>query len=194
MVGKRGTKRAVTARRAQPPLNPDKLRELALAYVGRFATTRARLARYLSRKVRERGWAGASEPAIDQMVEHCARLGFVDDAAFALSKARSLTGRGYGEGRVAQSLRAAGVADQDARQARELAEQQAVEAALRLARRKRIGPYSAAPMAREAREKALAAMVRGGHSFGLARAIVGLEPGTTPDLELLSGAAGAIID
>jgi regulatory protein len=144
--------------------------------------------------VRERGWEGGQEPEIAGIVEHCVRLGFVDDAAFALSKARSLTGRGYGSGRVRQSLRAAGVADEDAQGARELAEQEAVEAALRLAKRKRIGPYASAPMEREAREKALAAMIRGGHSFGLAKAIVALEPGAKPDLEFLSETAGVVID
>jgi len=194
MVGKRGTKRAVTVRRPRPPLNPEKLNELALTYVARFATTRAKLARYLTAKVRERGWEGGQEPDIAQIVERCSSLGFVDDAAFALSKARSLTGRGYGTGRVRQSLRAAGVADQDSQAATELAERDAVEAALRLAGRKRIGPYSATPMEREAREKALAAMVRAGHSFGLAKAIIALEPGVDPDPLSLSEAAGLIID
>ena len=194
MVGECGTKRAVTGRRPRPPLNADKLKELALAYVGRFATTRTKLARYLAGKVRERGWQDSHEPEIERIVDDCARLGFVDDAAFALSKARSLTGRGYGSGRVRQSLRAAGVADEDGRAARELAEREAVAAALRLARRKRIGPYAAGPLDREAREKALSAMVRGGHSFGLAKAIVALEPGSNPDLATLSEAAGLIID
>jgi len=194
MVGECGTKRAVTVRRPRPPLNAEKLNELALTYVARFATTRAKLARYLIGKVRERGWQGSREPDIAEIVERCARLGFVDDAAFALSKARSLTGRGYGSGRVRQSLRAAGVADQDAQAATELAERNAVEAALRLASRKRIGPYSAAPMERDEREKALSAMVRGGHSFGLAKAIIALEPGAEPDLLSLSEAAGRIID
>lgn len=194
MVGECGTKRAVTVRRPRPPLKAETLKELALAYVGRFATTRMKLSRYLTGKVRERGWEGTREPDIARIVDHCARLGFVDDAAFALSKARSLTGRGYGSGRVRQSLRAAGVADQDALPAKDLAEQEAVAAALRLARRKRIGPFSAVPMEREAREKALAAMIRGGHSFGLAKAIVALAPGADPDVASLSEAAGLTID
>ena len=111
-----------------------------MTYVGRFATTRAKLARYLSGKVRERGWDAAQDPDYSSIVERCARNGFVDDAAFALSKARSLSGRGYGKARVVQTLRAAGVGDEEARPARALADDEAVEAALRLARRKRVGP------------------------------------------------------
>lgn len=184
----------MAVRRPRPPLTPASLEELALAYVGRFATTRAKLARYLRTKLRERGWDGLEEPPVDAVVERCARNGFVDDAAYALSKARSLTGRGYGTGRVRQSLRAAGIADDDARPARKLADEEAVEAALRLARRKRIGPFCAQAMDRPAREKALAAMVRAGHPFGLAKAILALEAGAEPDISALQQAAGQIID
>ena len=184
----------MAARRPRPPLNPATLDELAHAYVGKFATTRSKLARYLRNKVRERGWDGGTDPPIQELVDRCAKSGFVDDAAYALSKARTLTGRGYGSGRVRQSLRAAGVGDEDARPARELADEEAVVAGLRLAQRKRIGPYAASPVDRAARERALAAMVRAGHSFGLAKAIVALECGAVPDLAELRQAAGQIID
>src|SRR4051812_32867339 len=94
-------------RQPRPPLDEDQLNGLMLAYVARFATSRAKLAFYLSRKVRERGWAGDGEPPVEALVAKAARAGFVDDAAFALSKVRSLTARGYGERRVGQALHAA---------------------------------------------------------------------------------------
>jgi regulatory protein len=43
-------------RRALPPLDQAALQELALRYVGKYATTRAKLRAYLGRKLRERGW------------------------------------------------------------------------------------------------------------------------------------------
>jgi regulatory protein len=172
-------------RRPRPPLDADKLNELALAYVARFATSRAKLAAYLARKLRERGWAGTGEPPVEALVAKAAALGFVDDAAFALSRARSLTARGYGERRVGQALHAAGIAEDDGEAARGHARDDAVEAALRFARRRRIGPYAAEPPEPAAREKALAAMVRAGHGFRLARAILGLGPGTRVDRQAL---------
>ena len=45
-------------RRATTPLDAAALDRIALRYVERFATTRARLADYLRRKIRERGWDG----------------------------------------------------------------------------------------------------------------------------------------
>ncbi|MGI8611479.1 MAG: regulatory protein RecX [Sphingomicrobium sp.] len=172
--------------RPRPPLTPEKLHELALAYVGRFATTRAKLRTYLGRKVRERGWDDGPAPDIASIVERFAAQGYVDDAAYALSKSRSLTGRGYGVRRVEQSLRTAGVEEADAAPARDHAKADCVEAALRFAERRRLGPFASEPADRKGRERALATMIRAGHGFGLARAIVDLPPGADINLVELS--------
>ena len=189
MVGDCGTNMAMTDRRPRkprPPLNAAKLDELALSYVGRFATSRARLVTYLKRKLRERGWDGSGEPDLDSLSGRLVRLGYVDDRAFAVSKARSLTSRGYGERRVGQALAMAGIGEDEGADARSLAQAEAVNSALRFARRRSIGPFAAnAPDPRE-REKALAAMIRAGHRFGLARAIIGLDPGAEADVEALA--------
>jgi len=170
----------------RPPLNHEGLQSLALSYVGRFATTRARLAAYLHRKLRERGWSGESPADIERIVGRLESLGYVDDAAYALSKSRALTGRGYGVRRVRQSLKSAGIGEQDGAEACSQAEAEAVESALRFARRRRLGPFAEADPDRSAKEKAVAAMVRAGHSFGLARAIAEMAPGSAPDIESLA--------
>ena len=176
-------------RRPRPPLDSARLDELALAYVGRFATTRAKLSTYLKRKIAERGWAGGRPAEIDSVVGRLERLGYVDDAAYALAKSRSLTGRGYGERRVRQALRAAGVGEEHSLQAREHASAEAVEAALRFARRRRLGPFGGGVGGgdeRAVRERALAAMIRAGHDFALSKAILALEPGSDPDIVTLA--------
>jgi regulatory protein len=58
-----------------PPLDEGRLNELALRYVGRFATTRAKLRSYLGRKLRERGWDGTREPEIAANAERFAAQG-----------------------------------------------------------------------------------------------------------------------
>jgi regulatory protein len=171
--------------RPRPPLDEEKLNELMLAYVARFATSRAKLAAFLTRKVRERGWAGNGEPPVEALVAKAARVGFVDDAAFALAKARSLTARGYGERRVGQALHAAGIAEADGEAARGHARDDAIEAALHFAKRRRLGPFAAAEPDPQAREKALAAMVRAGHGFRLAKAILALPHGVAIDHQAL---------
>lgn len=177
--------------RALPPLDENRLGELALRYVTRYATTRSKLRSYLARKIRERGWNGAREPDLAATTDRFAEQGYVDDSAYALAKSEALTGRGYGKRRVVEKLRAAGVDEEHGRAAREHAETEAVSAALRFAERRRIGPFAAAPPTdpRE-REKALAAMVRAGHSFPLARAIVAMAPGREIDVAELAERAG----
>lgn len=153
------------------------LGELALAYVGRFATTRSKLASYLNRKLAERGWSGERAADVEALVQRLAASGYVDDSAFALAKSRSLSARGYGAARLRQSLRAAGVDQEDSTAARELADEGAEGSALRFARKRRFGPFAETVPDRSMREKAIAAMIRAGHSFELARRIVDLRPG-----------------
>lgn len=174
-----------TPRRPPQPLDARRLEELALTYVGRFATSRAKLVRYLDRKVRERGWEGEPAPDLDRMAERLASLGYVDDAAYAVSKARTLSGRGYGLRRVGQALFAAGIGEEEGVEARSLAHDNRVEAALKLARRRRIGPFANVAPDGPGREKAMAAMLRGGHGFALSRAIVDLAPGHSIDHRFL---------
>src|SRR5687768_12328257 len=100
-------------RRPRPPLDQDGLERLALHYVGRYATTRARVRDYLNRKLRERGWSGETAPAVDRVVERIATLGYVDDAAFASARAAAMQRRGYGGRRIAQALAVAGIGEDD---------------------------------------------------------------------------------
>ena len=160
---------------------------MALNYVGRFATSRSKLLAYLNRKLRERGWHDESEPPIDELADRMVSLGYIDDRAFALSKARSLTGRGYGERRVRQALMKAGIDETQGADARQLAEEEAVAAALKFASRKSIGPFRSSRPSPQDRERAIAAMVRAGHRFALAKTIADLNPGEFPDsLELFN--------
>jgi len=163
-------------RRPRPPLDEAALKQLGLAYVARFATSRGKLADYLRRKLRERGWGGDGEPPIAAIVDWAAEAGFIDDQAYALSKARSLGDRGFGERRVVLALRAAGIEEDDGQAARDLARESGDEAALRYARRKRIGPFASGPADRRESDKALAAMIRAGHPFELAKRILSLPP------------------
>lgn len=172
-------------RKPRPPLTAAKLEEMALNYVGRFATSRAKLVSYLGRKLRERGWEGAGAPGVEELADRFVRQGYIDDRAFALSKARSLTGRGYGERRIHQALAMAGIGEEEGSEARGFAEEEAVAAALRFARRRSIGPFADVAADPAQRERALAAMIRAGHRFPLARAIVDLKPGENPDGEVL---------
>lgn len=159
-----------------PPLDEMTLHNMALSYVGRYATTRARLARYLDRKTRERGWVHQSPPPISEIVARFCALGYVNDESFAQSRASVLSGRGYGEGRIKMSLFAAGIDSILAEEASHLDPEAAYQSALAYARRKHIGPFAHDPASPEKKRKIMAAMLRAGHSFDLVRTILASDP------------------
>lgn len=162
----------LTSNRNIPRLDAESLRALALRYVERYATTRARLTRYLERKLFERGWGGEGEPQVAPLVEQMAGLGYVDDRQYAQMRVASLTRRGYGGRRIRADLRAAGIDAEDAEPALPTDEDEAREAALAFARRKRIGPFAKQPPDQAGRRRAFAAMVRAGHSLDMIQEIL----------------------
>lgn len=163
------------------PLDGKRLDALALAYVGRYATTRAKLASYLKRKLVDRGWDEDGAPPIEAVVARFADLGYVDDAAFAAARGGALVRRGYGHIRVARALRAAGIDEDIAAPVLEAARDEALEAALRIARRRRLGPFAESIRTPEQRRRDIAALVRAGHSFALASRIALAPPGASLD-------------
>lgn len=162
-------------KRTPRPLGGQRLEELALSYVARFATSAAKLEAYLARKLRERGWDGedgGGQIAATAIVAKFVAAGYVDDEAFARTRSGSLLRRGFGMRRVGQALGAAGISE-EIRDAVAPGEGARRSAALALARKRRLGPFGAQPPAdRPAREKQVAAMLRAGHPLDSARELV----------------------
>ncbi|NNK47172.1 MAG: regulatory protein RecX [Altererythrobacter sp.] len=163
--------------RAITPLDQAKLRDLALTYVARFSTTRAKLVTYLHRKIRERGVEeGADKLDVDAVADRIVELGYIDDAAYAQAKSAGLLRKGYGGRRVDQALRAAGV-DETIRSDVAPDEIHRRHAAMALASKRGFGPFGRDFDASHGidlakRQKQIAAMVRAGHDFAAAKAIV----------------------
>jgi regulatory protein len=170
-------------KRDRPPLDEAALERLAIAYAGRYATSRAGLVRYLARKLAERGWAGERPAEPETVAERFVALGYVNDEALAEARARSFARRGLGAGRLGQALFRLGIAEEDRAGALDQAADGAWETALRFAERRRLGPFAAAPADPRTREKAIAAMLRAGHSLQHARKIAASAPGAVPSAE-----------
>ncbi|MES2289752.1 MAG: RecX family transcriptional regulator [Pseudomonadota bacterium] len=133
---------------------------------------------YLKRKVVARGWHGDEPPRVDAIAAKFVSAGYINDAEFAQARARSLSRRGYGHRRLAQSLDAAGVAraitetlapDRD----------EAFAAAEAFARRRRLGPFCETATTPADQRRHFAALVRAGHDFELARHFSSARPDDT---------------
>lgn len=156
------------------PLEPERLRALALAYVARFATTGARLKAYLARKIKERGWHDPEDfPDLEALVEQFESLGYLDDASYAAQRSGALMRQGYGARRVRAALTQAGVARDLIAMTVETSEEDRFAAALRFARRRRLGPFGSANADDGAQQRrALGAMLRAGHELDVSLRIL----------------------
>lgn len=164
------------APRAPRPIDAAQLQELAVSYAARYATTAAKLRRYLERKLNERVWTPVDPPDVAGLVSRITALGYVDDRAYAVSKNRDLTARGFGAGRVRGMLSAAGVSRDDVVAVLTPEDGEPADpyaAAVAFARRRRFGPFAREGAADPVqRNREMAAMARAGHDFGVARRVL----------------------
>ncbi len=156
----------------KPPLDAARLRDLGLTYVARYATSGARLERYLKRKLRELGWVDDSPPPdLAALVQDYVQAGYIDDTGFAVARSSSLLRRGYGARRVDQALGQDGIAP-EIRASVAASEAKLRRAALAMATKRRFGPFGGDPPDKERRQKQLSAMLRAGHALDFARQMV----------------------
>ena len=157
----------------------DSLKRSALAYLERYAASRAMLREVLTRRVRR--WArlagaeaeavAAAMRAVDEAVAAAARAGLVDDARFAGARTATLVRKGWPARRIRAALNQKGIDGTTAEAALAAAELDDAAAARRFAERRRLGPWRTRDRA-ERREKDIAALMRVGFSLTHARAAV----------------------
>ena len=166
-----------------PKITPSYLENAAMHYLERFASSRGNLRRVLMRKV-DRSvahWGGAREDHVEQVdavIAKLAGLGYLNDAAYAEMKTRALHRQGKGSRTIRATLAAKGIdADLAASALDSLAEEVAepdLAAAIKLARKRRLGPFRPGPRA-EFRQKDLATLARAGFDFDTARRVIEAE-------------------
>ena len=168
-------------RRPPSKITASYLENAALHYLERFASSRANLRRVLMRKVERSLAHHGGEPAeaallVDAVIARLAGLGYLDDGSYAETKARALHRRG-GSRRVIRATLAAKGVEADIAEAAlaSLAEAGADpdrDAAVALARRRRLGPFRPEGKRAEFRIKDLAALGRAGFGWETCRHVV----------------------
>lgn len=190
-----GTKDGGQARAGQgggqrrPPRKPTRksLENAALAYLGRFAATAKGLEQVLMRRVTRAVRAGVAEAEegaalVGAIVARYREAGLIDDATFAEARAQSLFDRGVAVRAIRLRLAQKGVGAADIDRALAmLAERNDAEgsprgldqeAARKLARRRRLGPWRDPARRADMRDRDLAALSRAGFSYAIARAVI----------------------
>lgn len=165
-------------------VTPTYLENAALYYLERFASSKENLRRVLERKVIRSAHAHGTDPQeghawIDDLLKRFERSGLLDDAAYAAMRATSLRRQGNSSRAIYNKLLQKGVAaDTIERALNDVDEQNdspnsELAAAVRLAKKRRFGPWRENADARsERRERDLAALARAGFSYDIAIRVI----------------------
>lgn len=177
--------------RYHPPMSKTlpslsaRLREAALHYLDRYETSVQSVRRVLRRRVER--WAmkdgvpveeGAFE-AIESVIADLSRLNLLDDSRYAGMKARSLFNGGRSGRAIGAYLAARGVSAETIGEALDARADESgsdaepdLEAALRFARKKRLGRFRPEEQRAEKRDRDMAALGRAGFSWHIAKTVV----------------------
>ncbi len=170
---------------SRPPPDEASLREAALHYLARYATTESGLRFVLHRRidrwarlardrddVRER--AAAAKTFVPAIVARMAALGLVNDAAYAESRVRGLSLGGKSRRAIEARLAAKGVDPEQVRAAFPEDANAELISALILTRKRRIGPFRKTEEAD--RNKELATLARAGFTRDVASRALSMTP------------------
>ena len=186
---------SVANKRREPrQATPKYLRNSALYYLERYASSSAHLRRVLLAKVARSARAHDSDleegaAAVEALIAELLGAGLLDDTRYAGERARILHRRGASARAIRAGLLAKGIEADDIERAlaslREEAAEPELAAALAYARKRRLGPYRDPATRAERREKDLAALGRKGFGYDMARRVI-----ETDDLAELEDEAG----
>lgn len=161
---------------------PKSLENAAIHYLERFSTSRANLKRVLMNRVARSAKAHGTDPNeglgwIETLLDKLEGLGYLNDKAYAETKAESMNRRGKPTNQVRWALKLKGV-DQDTAEGAlsKLSDETEGEpdraAALSYARKKRLGPFRPPDLREEHRAKDIQTLARAGFGWDLAREII----------------------
>ena len=177
-------------RRGPRKATPKYLRNSALHYLERYASSSGHLRRLLRAKVTRSARAHDTDPeagavAIEALIADLLGAGLLDDTRYAAERARILHRRGASARAIRAGLMAKQIESDDIDRAlsglRDEAAEPELAAALAYARRRRLGPYRKDDARQDYRKKDLAALGRRGFGYELARRVI--ETGELADLE-----------
>ena len=168
-------------------ITPEYLRRVALHYLDRYSATEASLRAVLNRRIRKSATLHEPDPDIpvwvDALIDDMKRLGFINDEAFAQTRAVSLHRSGKSARAIRQTLVGKGIRGEALDRAMAAAadelghgeDTRAMDrrAGLEFARRRRLGVFNPLSEVRaERREKDMAALARRGFSYDICLAVV----------------------
>ena len=159
------------------------LRDLAYSYLEKYNPSKQQLKIYLLKKylTKIKGTKSKKEVTliVDQIVNNLELKKIINDKLYSESKARMYLKRGYSLNKINQSLRSKGIDSSHIKQTIDKIKEDKIEpdyvSALKLCKRRRIGPLRPQANRELFYKKDMGILARGGFSFELSKRVLDLD-------------------
>ena len=159
------------------------LKDLAYSYLEKYSPSKQQLKVFLLKKylTKIKGTKSKKEVTaiIDEIVSNLEKNKILNDEMYSDSKARMFLKRGYSLNKINQSLRSKGIDDKYVKQSIEKIKEDQIEpdfvSALKLCKRRRIGPLRPESNRELFYKKDMGILARGGFSFDLSKRVLDLD-------------------
>ncbi len=163
-------------------ITPQRLKNIALYYLKRFESSVANLRSVLQRRVNDYAYQnkefdrGEAYQWIEDILADFQRYGYLNDRRYAEIKIKDYMSAGKSVRYIKGKMREKGIDEEILSALLEDQEYDEFEAALKLAKKKHIGPFRTDEEARfENRQKDMGTLVRAGFSYDVVQRVVGYE-------------------
>ena len=159
------------------------LKDLAYSYLEKYNPSKQQLKVYLLKKylLKIKGSRSKKEVSaiIDEIILNLEKNKILNDEMYSDSKARMFLKRGYSLNKINQSLRSKGIEDKYVKQSIDEIKEDEIEpdfvSALKLCKRRRIGPLRPESNRELFYKKDMGILARGGFSFDLSKRVLDLD-------------------
>ena len=159
------------------------LKDLAYSYLEKYNPSKQQLKVYLLKKylLKIKGSKSKKEVSaiIDEIILNLEKNKILNDEMYSDSKARMFLKRGYSLNKINQSLRSKGIEDKYVKQSIDKIKENEIEpdfvSALKLCKRRRIGPLRPESNRELFYKKDMGILARGGFSFDLSKRVLDLD-------------------
>ena len=159
------------------------LKDLAYSYLEKYNPSKQQLKVYLLKKylLKIKGSRSKKEVSaiIDEIILNLEKNKILNDEMYSDSKARMFLKRGYSLNKINQSLRSKGIEDKYVKQSINKIKENEIEpdfvSALKLCKRRRIGPLRPESNRELFYKKDMGILARGGFSFDLSKRVLDLD-------------------
>ena len=158
------------------------LKDLAFAYLEKYSPSKQQLKVHLLKKylTKIKGTKSKREVSeiIDEILENLEKKRIINDELYSDSKARMFLRRGYSLNKINQSLRNKGIGNEHIKKSIDKIKEDKIEpdfvSALKLCKRRRIGPLRPGANLELFYKKDMGILARGGFSFELSKRVLDL--------------------